>query len=327
MVLRRWNSFTPRLPNRESPIRGGGYFLVWKGKGIVIDPGFDFLNNFGEHGFSIKDIDAVVITHAHTDHTADLETLLCLKFEQISRKLDNSKLDLFMNRGALNKFIGWISSQRGIGRIVSLNIGDSINLEEYSLVLKATEAKHSEVIGDHCIGLIFELSEGREKVLSLGISSDTYWTNKIERQYLGCKLICVHLGSVFENDFNEEEMLKSRARPYPQHLGLIGTIKMVKAINPDLCVISEFGEELGRERCIVAKSLDRAYDKEKRCLTGDIGLRIRLPDLAVHCNICSDYRDKLMIAESTVPSSNATVYTCSSHKPQEVLDYFFMLSE
>jgi glyoxylase-like metal-dependent hydrolase (beta-lactamase superfamily II) len=80
-VLRRWNSYTPRMLTPTESNVGGGYFLHWKGKGIVIDPGFDFVNNFFNEGLVIDDVDSVIITHAHVDHCNDFESLLTLLFE------------------------------------------------------------------------------------------------------------------------------------------------------------------------------------------------------------------------------------------------------
>ena len=74
--LGRYSSWTPKIPRpRVFGIKGGGKFLVWKSKGIVIDPGFDFLNNFYAEGFSLEDIDAVIVTHDHHDHTDDFESM------------------------------------------------------------------------------------------------------------------------------------------------------------------------------------------------------------------------------------------------------------
>ncbi|PKL73825.1 MAG: hypothetical protein CVV29_01490, partial [Methanobacteriales archaeon HGW-Methanobacteriales-2] len=68
LVLRRWNSWTPAITTDNDSNMGGGYFLFWKGKGIVIDPGFDYLYNFlYKEDLRIYDIDAVIITHAHID--------------------------------------------------------------------------------------------------------------------------------------------------------------------------------------------------------------------------------------------------------------------
>ena len=75
-VLRKWNSYTPILPSEKGDNKGGGYFLYHRGKGIVIDPGFNFIENFYQEGFKVADIDAVLITHAHNDHTVDLGVYL-----------------------------------------------------------------------------------------------------------------------------------------------------------------------------------------------------------------------------------------------------------
>ncbi|MFZ3132947.1 MAG: MBL fold metallo-hydrolase, partial [Desulfosporosinus sp.] len=77
-VLRRWNSYTPIIADNHFASKGGGYFIKIKGKGIVVDPGFNFIDNYREAGHKFHEIDAVLITHAHNDHTADLESILTL---------------------------------------------------------------------------------------------------------------------------------------------------------------------------------------------------------------------------------------------------------
>lgn len=81
IVLRRFNSYTPVLVKKSNAnedsddkkelSKGGGYFLVCNGYGIVIDPGYDFIENYINHEYepektlSLNHIDAVIITHAH----------------------------------------------------------------------------------------------------------------------------------------------------------------------------------------------------------------------------------------------------------------------
>jgi len=84
-----WSSATPLVGDATlEGIRGGGYFLKWKGKGVVIDPGFDFIRNFHEEGFSAEEIDLVIVTHHHTDHYFDLKALEDLRYELGLRKPD-----------------------------------------------------------------------------------------------------------------------------------------------------------------------------------------------------------------------------------------------
>ncbi len=82
--LQRWNSTSP-AKGRSS---GGGYLLYHTNQegvvnlGIAIDPGFDFLHNLFHCGFSLHDIDIVLISHAHEDHIRDLESMVLLLLEQ-----------------------------------------------------------------------------------------------------------------------------------------------------------------------------------------------------------------------------------------------------
>ncbi len=76
-VLKRWNSYTPLIADNS---RGGGYFLKLNGKGIVIDPGFDFISNFRARGHRFDEIDMVMVSHSHDDHTADLEAIISLLY-------------------------------------------------------------------------------------------------------------------------------------------------------------------------------------------------------------------------------------------------------
>lgn len=319
-VLRRWNSFTPKIPNRGEGKIGGGYFLVWKDKGIVIDPGFDFMDNFDEAGYSIRDIDAILMTHAHTDHTADLESMLNLLYELSDRVENEHKVDLFMNLGTVNKFIGWVSRVEGIGNKVSLNAGDSISPKGYGWTLNVKDARHDEIIGDDAVGLVFELREGSKPALKLGFTGDTGWNTIIQNQYRGCKLLILHLGSIGENEFDETLPLRGKKRRYNGHLGLIGTISMVKSLKPKLSVISEFGEELSTDKCHIAQCIDSAFGQNTRCLTGDTSLRIRLPDLAVHCNLCRNYQQCEDIQEMTIKAKEQVIYCCSSHTLQDAID-------
>lgn len=76
-ILRRWNSYTPIITDNS---KGGGYFIECKGNGIAIDPGHNFIDNFKQSRFKFADINNILISHAHDDHTADLESIINLLF-------------------------------------------------------------------------------------------------------------------------------------------------------------------------------------------------------------------------------------------------------
>ncbi len=108
VVLRKWNSYTPSLPGqtglKDISVHsvGGGYFLYIQapenyletGYGMVIDPGYNFIHNFGAAGFCLDDIDGILITHAHNDHTNDFESLLTLLYQRNDKCLGKKSIFL-----------------------------------------------------------------------------------------------------------------------------------------------------------------------------------------------------------------------------------------
>lgn len=194
VVLRRWQGVNPRIPRpEERRLRGGGYFLLWEGKGIVIDPGFDFIDNFYDEGFSLADIHAVVVTHSHPDHDDDISTLMTLVREwnefhalagESGSEHGKKHLDLFLNESAALKFSVWLkSADVRIGRVIPLpslwwdkesekptdgrirGAPVRIDLRDpdrprdgYCMILEVVPAWHDDVIGrTAAVGLKFHL--------------------------------------------------------------------------------------------------------------------------------------------------------------------------
>lgn len=75
-VFKRWNSYTPLLTGGK----GGGYFVKAYDRGLVIDPGHNFIDNFILAGHKFYEINDVLITHSHDDHTADVEAIINLLY-------------------------------------------------------------------------------------------------------------------------------------------------------------------------------------------------------------------------------------------------------
>jgi len=321
-VLRRWNSYTPRLHTATEENVGGGYFLCWNKKGIVIDPGFDFIDNFFNNGFLIYDIDAVMMTHAHVDHCNDFESILTLLFEY-NEKIDKKKkksIDIFMNMGSMKKYLSWLSLKENepIRRIYPLQEGISYNLEGFNCKLKVTKALHDEVISkDYSVGLIFELYDNEqytvENPFRIGYMSDTGHDENIENQYKGVDILIPHIGSIDESDLKFEEKRKGN------HLMLRGTISSIFKSNAKLAIVSEFGEELGEHRMTIIGALNDVFQSSNmaRCLTGDIGLNVSIPDMKVKCKYCKNYFDMDEIAEGLDPTNKTKkciIYYCNNCK-------------
>lgn len=238
LVLRQWNSYTPVIPVEEEADRGGGYYLRHRGEGIVIDPGYDFIDNFYRAGCRFCDIDHIIITHAHDDHTAEFEALIMLLHQYNKEKVGSTKrISLYLSQGAQRKFAGLIDlrDQRFL-RIVSLcppspTEQQSLKISS-SIELTTLPAYHDDVITrDLSVGLGFVLSvdEGERRIVFTGDSglypkkyganlSQEYYDvartrpklNAVESEALHKKypqkfhrpdLLVLHIGSIKEYEF------------------------------------------------------------------------------------------------------------------------------
>ncbi|MBW2647304.1 MAG: MBL fold metallo-hydrolase [Deltaproteobacteria bacterium] len=103
--LQRWNSLTPA----QGRSVGGGYFIYRTNSedevdlGIAIDPGFDYVRNLFRMGFSLMDVDIVLISHAHPDHLWDFESVVQLLHELKGKKDIVHQLNVILTLGSYQR--------------------------------------------------------------------------------------------------------------------------------------------------------------------------------------------------------------------------------
>ena len=284
LVLRKWNSYTPAIPSDdEERSRGGGYFLWHNGYGTVIDPGFNFLENFDEAKCRIHDIHNVILTHAHNDHTAEFETLRML-LQKYGEACNNAgqqakKVRFFLNNGSFQKFSGLLNLQdfSFTEKVITLNPG-----AEHELLgggrIRVMPAYHDEVVArDQAVGLLVTLDMEGGSTRRILLTSDTgllpldkgtrelradgtQATQQIWRRYeeYGATkpdVMIIHIGSIKRQELEYNLDREPWQACYPNHLGLIGTAQVMLACRPKLALISEFGEEMRNIRLSLVKSL------------------------------------------------------------------------
>jgi hypothetical protein len=299
VVLQRWNSFTPAMRASE----GGGYFLFHAGGksknlpgpidvGVVIDPGYGFVKNFVSEGFGVCDITAIVITHDHPDHLADVGSLINLLVEINKNRggpaKKSSKVEMLLSRGAFERLIAQIESARDIFRdTVVLKPGTKYIVEgsngKEMIVLRACRALHRDAShftnrsGFDAVGIISEIQDDSGLVRRVGIPSDTKWDEEISLDFTktyACDLICLHLDSIVPEGFPvlsyfDAKKTSSKVLHEKQQLYLPGIVWYLEAIRehranemPTMVILSEFGEELaGGTRIDIARRL-QAYTDE-----------------------------------------------------------------
>lgn len=261
-VLRRWHSFTPKIPSLESG-PGGGYFLQWNGKGIAIDPGFDYINNMKNQGIDLKDIQAIAITHSHPDHTDNFEALLMMKHERIKRlerhgKGGDKPLDLFLSMDTAEKYRRVILDHQS-GKTINkdkppdLPIRDIISLPEYSLMIETIPTQHVKEISQSQlspvrfgVGFIFHLYSDesmKHKIISIGITGDTRYDEKSMIDcFKKCEIVVAHLGSI---DIEKLLFFASLYKTFPSNSKIL---KKLKDTRPKYLEEEAIQELLGFEK-------------------------------------------------------------------------------
>jgi glyoxylase-like metal-dependent hydrolase (beta-lactamase superfamily II) len=203
IACRHWNSTTPVIPRRFSELLpyprmagygfGGGYFLVLNGVGIVVDPGYGFMQVlYNSYGYTICDIDVVFVTHDHPDHWADLANILVLK-HTASRYAGSISHDpeFYLNHtvSKLGEFLfppGYRFNTIGRSQVVPIISSDGRN----AATATGVRAFHCERLcpegnSPHAIGLHFkvaELSKNTRGLRSIAIAGDTQFPSQCKRK-------------------------------------------------------------------------------------------------------------------------------------------------
>lgn len=255
--LKCYSSYTPLTDDGDHGV-GGGYFLVAGGFGCVIDPGHNFLENFAKR-HTLGDIDAIVVTHAHDDHCADLPALLSLLYRK--SKHANSPIQLYLDKGTFNQYKQLIDASDYVKKPYcpleasfkqwSPSSG-FLELSE-TLTLRPIPAKHTVVRGDDgtdAVGLHFILHTPKSGDINVVISGDTAWDpdamTEIYETFRPYQPVLVpHVSTASEKEgLGILGLVKGEDGYLDNHLGIRGTIEMIQACTPCRIVLSEIGEEL-----------------------------------------------------------------------------------
>ncbi|MBU1026852.1 MAG: MBL fold metallo-hydrolase [Candidatus Margulisbacteria bacterium] len=301
-TIHKWNSATPLFSQGIS--QGGGYFLTLKNshnqtKGIAVDPGYDFFDIFRDLGLNIADIDAIIITHDHDDHTESVEGILSLlaKYNDHNEQKKSKVIDIFGSAGVLLKFHGLLSATDLFGnREINFKLlvpGAEITevegmslMEKYGFTLSVKPAHHTErwTNQESSVGVVLHTSLPDPKnggKLKIGITGDSRYEVGLGREYKDVQVLLLNIGSVE----------KEEGKLLDQHLGMLGCINLIKEGRigmPLMAILTEFGEEFSGKREIISRIIENwaqpmagSRGKDLRVIPADVHLEVRLSDLTI----------------------------------------------
>lgn len=196
------------------------YLLQTKRLNILVDVGPSIVRRLLEYGFSTRDIDAIILTHFHVDHTADLSTFLFASNYDVEARTKPLTIiggpginDFFEN---LIKVYRWLMPKSY--ELFLREEGDcTLNLEDF--VIAVTRVEHN----DESIAIRIEEHK------SVTFSGDTDYTKNLVKLASGTDLL------IAECSFPE--------RKVDGHLNLETLQKIVDEANPKRVLISHLYPE------------------------------------------------------------------------------------
>ena len=308
-ILKGWGSAVPLVLGGEAACRGGGYFLKFNGSGLAVDPGHDFLRNFHGQKFHLRELDAVLISHNHPDHTHDLKSIDDVKYEMwVSSEETPQPYSLVLDNDTASTE-EWTNEPKDFRKPpirVDANRHDTVDLSEMAGLpfnVESFKAKHTEDVAN-AVGYRLSCIKENKPVLTLGFSCDTeYFPELANHDNLGgCDVLVAHMSQPEISELQDP----NNAEFKEGHLGYRGTIELIKTCKPNLTIISEFWAGLADARILLLQAL-RNRCKTNNILPGGVGLLVKVTceptSFQILCTYCKKWiqHERIKVTSSSVP--------------------------
>jgi ribonuclease BN (tRNA processing enzyme) len=195
----------------------GGLWYEIDGAKFIVDPGPGALIRCYQHSLNPQDLDAIILTHKHLDHSADVNVII----EAISEGgfkpkgillapgdcYDHDPVILKYNRSYLNEFI-------------RINEGYKYNLKDLTIEFPKKHIHGAETYG-------YKIYNNE---LTLSHIVDTQYFDELYQIYTDSDILIMN-------------MVFAEPKPYP-HLCYDDVLKLVDQIKPKLAIVTHFGFKL-----------------------------------------------------------------------------------
>ena len=298
-TLQGWDStLLDTIPNslstsqflKKHSLTQGGVFIRWKGKGIVINPGPNFLNNFHEAGYFVNAIDYVIVTRSEPCYYEDLDAIHSLNYQRNTLAESLHVISYYLNPSAYRELSSKLHPRFKEERNTVNCLEVFYHSPELETIQLSDEHKFSYFANqkdesDCQIGLRFELSDGDyTQIVSYlsGLPWNSIFTSHLRESALVIGAFeNTHLDDVNKVKFNTDS------------LGFNGSSTLIEELSPKLFITCEFSGKEGDIRMDVAKKLreEIAYSKQgsTNVLPADKTLLLNLRNLQVRCSINKNF--------------------------------------
>lgn len=284
----------------------GGFFLRWNKKGIVINPGPNFLQNFHDQGHHIKEIDHVIVTRDSADSHADVQAIYDLNYglNKMASELHiiNYYLDQTAHRTIATKLKPHFKQERNTVHcldlyvdspdIETLQLEEGIQLSYFPTSIPEAGSRQEEQTTSIGVRLeltipeILRLGSTSKDTVSVGYVTGAAYSPLLANNLSGADLLVTGFDATAEEDY-------TKMKYNDDSLGYFGTATLIEEVAPKLAIFTELSGSNGDIRLELTRKLrqEAAYGSQHDTvvLPGDTGLQVNLETQQVLCSISKAY--------------------------------------
>ena len=199
----------------------GGLWFESNGTNILIDPGPGSLIRCLENNLNPQELDAIILTHKHLDHTADVNVII----EAISegglkpRGILLAPADCYDEDPVVLKY-----NRKYLEKVLRITEGYKVKIKDIKIEFPIMHQHGVQTFG-------FKISNKKFKFSHI---EDTKFFDELIPSYKSSDILIMN-------------MVFSQPRPF-LHLAYDDIIKLIKGIQPKLAVITHFGFKLWEKK-------------------------------------------------------------------------------
>lgn len=299
----------------------GGHYLRWNNKGIVINPGKHFMQNFHCSGLHIKDIDFVISTQGQPETYSDIREIYELNSQLNKVSAETHVIQYYLNQAAYQDLSSLLKTNSKQERrafhcleffidspdVERVELGAGIHLNYFSIAAPAAVGSPYSRLSERntgmssILGIRLELSLPQELLrqneeinrsgIHLGYISGSSWSPFTGRQLAKCDVLLAGIGSTNHHDYNKIAHMDDC-------LGYFGVCSLMEEASPKLLMITEFAGKDGDIRLEMIKKMRCEYAQKKPAshegltiLPTEKGLFVDLKTLRIKCSLTGELVD------------------------------------
>lgn len=283
-----------------------GLFVRWQNRGILINPGRHFLDTFHQEGYTVEDIDYIIVTRFCQECYHDV---ICI--HQLNEQLN----EISSNRHAIHYYLHpevfrqlspSLQPQYKQERFQLHNLEifldspekETIPLDEeislhYFSSCSSTKESHKQ---PSALGIVLELPNQ-----TLGYISGSPWSPMLPLHFQDCSILCLGIGQVTLDDCERKKYMRDC-------LGYNGTLSLLEQVQPKMLLCMEFCGQAGDLRLEFVGQI-RQEKKQLNAFPADCGFYYDLKHHSIRSTV-----DKQLLNLSQVKVTRA-------HGPYTKLQY------